>query len=225
MITQIFSITNSDQALMCAKAGVNHVGIRVGNQKDVPWELSYEEGKNIVNDLKGKTKSVIITASNNIEEIYDIAFNLRPDIMQTLATFEKLELDKRGELRDRLQSLGIEITNGLPLLDESSIEFGKQVAEVTDMIILETVIHGHKEMGATGQLNNWDLAKSFVNEVNTKVIMSGGLGPDNVKDCILKVKPWGVDSMTKTDVFDSNHMQKDIELVKRFVSEANSIAL
>ena len=48
------------------------------------------------------------------------------------------------------------------------------------------------------------------------VILAGGLGPDNVEK-ILPLRPWGIDSLTRTSVVkDGVIVGKDIEKVKEF---------
>ena len=45
--------------------------------------------------------------------------------------------------------------------------------------------------GGTGQLGNWELAKSVARE--RPVILAGGLTPENVADAVRQVRPYGVD--------------------------------
>ena len=53
------------------------------------------------------------------------------------------------------------------------------------------------------------------------VVLAGGLGPDNVAEAVAVVKPFGVDSKTKTDNMGSH--EKDIEKVRQFVKLAKAI--
>lgn len=66
-----------------------------------------------------------------------------------------------------------------------------------------------------GETHDWGLSKKIVESVFIPVILAGGLGPDNVAEAISKVKPFGVDSKTKTDKDDGSG--KDIEKVREFV--------
>ena len=51
--------------------------------------------------------------------------------------------------------------------------------------------------------------------------MAGGLGPDNVYDAIKAVKPYGVDSFTKTsDILPGGDSKKNADKIKRFAENA-----
>lgn len=45
--------------------------------------------------------------------------------------------------------------------------------------------------GGSGQIANWDLAAALAGE--TRLLLAGGLRPDNVAAAIAAVRPWGVD--------------------------------
>ncbi|MEJ1319970.1 hypothetical protein QY890_04015 [Latilactobacillus sakei] len=54
--------------------------------------------------------------------------------------------------------------------------------------------------------------------------MLGGLGPDNVEECIKEIKPYGVDSLTKTSIkYDGGRMEKDIDKVREFCERADKV--
>ena len=69
------------------------------------------------------------------------------------------------------------------------------------------------------------MAKYIVKRVIMALIIAGGLGPDNVAAAIEHVRPWGVDSLTKTDEFlpDGTRLQKkDIAKVRAFCQAAKA---
>ena len=94
-------------------------------------------------------------------------------------------------------------------------EFAKRLKEVAP----DTGI------GASGQTHDWNIDAEIVKSVNAKVIEAGGLGPDNVADAIKKIRPYGVDSLTKTSIkYDHGNMEKDIPKVKAFCEAADKAA-
>jgi phosphoribosylanthranilate isomerase len=48
-----------------------------------------------------------------------------------------------------------------------------------------------KQVGGTGQIFNWDIAVAA--KQHGRVILAGGLSPENVHDAILRVRPYAVD--------------------------------
>lgn len=71
--------------------------------------------------------------------------------------------------------------------------------------------------GGTGETIDLELAARFVEEFSGKVILAGGLGPENVRDAIRIVKPFGVDASSRLEVSPG---VKDLEKVGEYVREA-----
>ena len=96
-----------------------------------------------------------------------------------------------------------------------------------DYLLLDTVMPGRKGIGAIGLPHDWNISKKIVEDAKIPVILAGGLGPDNVEEAIRKVRPFGVDSLTKTSVKDENGklLHKDIEKVRQFCAIAHSVKL
>ncbi|TMJ17759.1 MAG: phosphoribosylanthranilate isomerase [Alphaproteobacteria bacterium] len=72
-----------------------------------------------------------------------------------------------------------------------------------------------------GVTHDWNISRSIVENVQTPVILAGGLGPDNVADAIVAVRPAGVDSKTQTDL-GSTHT-KDLAKVAAFNKAAKGV--
>jgi phosphoribosylanthranilate isomerase len=60
-----------------------------------------------------------------------------------------------------------------------------------------------------------------VEALDTPVILAGGLGPDNVSNAISAVRPFGVDSETRTSL-DVDRRQKDFAKVEAFIAAARA---
>ncbi|MRR15851.1 MAG: hypothetical protein EG826_05285 [Deltaproteobacteria bacterium] len=79
-------------------------------------------------------------------------------------------------------------------------------------------------VGITGSVCDWTLAKAVIEKSPIPVILAGGLSEENVFDAVVKLRPAGVDSCTKTNAVDKNgrpvRFKKDMKKVRRFVEEA-----
>lgn len=73
--------------------------------------------------------------------------------------------------------------------------------------------------GGTGQTLDWGLAAEFVQAFDGKVVLAGGLDPDNVAEAVRRVKPYGVDASSG---LEETLGKKSAEKVRRFVEEARS---
>ena len=80
-------------------------------------------------------------------------------------------------------------------------------------------------IGASGMTHDWKYDAEIVQSVKVPVIVAGGLGPENVEECIRQVKPAGVDSLTKTTwKYNDGVMEKDIPKVAEFCRKADLAA-
>ena len=115
-------------------------------------------------------------------------------------------------LRDNL--LNIKLIQVIHVLDEKSIEEAKRYAEVADFILLDS---GNpnlkvKELGGTGRIHNWELSQKIVESISKPVFLAGGLNPENIRDAIDFVKPYGVDICSGV----RTNGKLDLEKLERF---------
>lgn len=214
MIVQIYEVGSPMEAKKLAEIGVDHIGILVGRGK-YPRELSIEKAKEIFQSLSPSAKKVVLSLSDNLEDISEIIEKIHPDILHLGITEEILPITKVKEIREKYPKL--KIMRAIAVVDEGSVKLAKEYEKVVDYLLLDTY---KSQLGATGETHNWDISRRIVEAVKIPVILAGGLGADNVADAIRKVKPAGVDSKTKTDKIGSH--EKDIEKVKEFVKIAKS---
>jgi phosphoribosylanthranilate isomerase len=74
------------------------------------------------------------------------------------------------------------------------------------------------ERGGTGRTFDW----SLVRDLPGRIVLAGGLGPDNVAQAIRKVRPWGVDACSR---LESSPGRKDHAKVTEFIRAARSATI
>jgi phosphoribosylanthranilate isomerase len=67
---------------------------------------------------------------------------------------------------------------------ESASEWPQQVMLLVD-------VHDPVKRGGTGHVVDWTMAASIARE--RRIVLAGGLTPDNVADAVAAVQPWGID--------------------------------
>ncbi len=217
MIVQIYEVSNPTEAEVLAKSGVDHIGVLVG-KGDYPRELNNKQAQEIFKILPKETKKVALSLSKNLNDIYKIIEETKPDILHLGTMSENISSDDVLKIKEKYPNL--EVMRTIPVTDKSSIELAKQYDNIADSLLLDSYEAKDKQLGATGQVHDWSISQQIVNSVNIPVILAGGLGPNNVAEAIKKVKPAGVDSKTKTDKKGTH--QKDINKVKKFIEIAKS---
>lgn len=107
-----------------------------------------------------------------------------------------------AELTPRPQTLIVAFPAGSSAIDRYD-EYG------ADAMLLDGRSPG------SGEVFDWDLVDSVRD--NRRLILAGGLTPDNVGAAVARVKPWGVDVSTGVE---SSPGQKDPRLVQAFIRAA-----
>lgn len=217
MIIQIYEVNDSAEARELIKSGVNHIGVLVGKGK-YPQELDFQKTNEIFAVVPQEVKKVALTLDWDLKEIIELVEKTHPDILHLGTLPEKLTPEDVKKLKSQFPDL--EIMRSIPVIDEKSITIAKKYDGIADYLLLDSYKKENFQIGATGEIHNWDISRKIVAAVKTQVILAGGLGPENVAEAIKKVQPTGVDSKTKTDKAGSQ--RKDIEKVKEFVRIAKS---
>ena len=89
---------------------------------------------------------------------------------------------------------------------------GKPVAEA---VLVDSRAQSHNQTiyGGTGLRSDWELAEELISQ-NYKVILAGGLNPENVSQASREVQPWMLDVVSGVEQCPG---VKDEEKVKAFV--------
>lgn len=75
-----------------------------------------------------------------------------------------------------------------------------------------------KERGGTGRTFDW----SLLDGVTQRIVLAGGLGPDNVAEAVRRVRPWGVDACSR---LESAPGRKDAARMRAFVQAVRETGL
>ena len=223
MITQIYSIQTAEEAIMCVNAKVDYIGVAVATGMNLPAEVSVEKCKKIFEAIECRAKKVLIVVTESDEPIYEPMAILKPDVIHICGNgyFATPDFVKKAK---RLCP-GIDILQAVAMTGKKSIEDAKYYSQFCDSIILDSVDPKIAGIGAAGITHDWNLSAKIVRQVKCRVILAGGLGPDNIEEAIRVVRPWGVDSFTKTsDKLPDGNSKKNYEQIKLFVEYTRKTA-
>jgi phosphoribosylanthranilate isomerase len=246
MIVQIYEIQTPAEAEAMIALGVDHVGsvIPAGDR----WA---DKNVKAVLDLARQTgkKSSLIPLFSDPETICRCLDCQQPDIVHFCESMALGPLPdaKVGRLLAvhetvRRRFPQIKIMRSIPIPEPGHpngatvISIARLFEPLSDYFLTDTqlgqntaadVAHSQPVsgfVGITGRICDWHTAAELVKFSSIPVILAGGLGPQNVLDGILRVKPAGVDSCTGTNAQDSAgsviRFKKDPQKVSRFVAAA-----
>ena len=221
MITQIYSIQTVEEALDCIECGADYIGLAIDTGADLPSQVDLETAKEIFDAIGDRAKKVVICVTDSDEAVYGPVEYLKPDVIHLCGYDYRATKDFVRKIKELVP--GIEVLQAIGVEDESSIDEALYYSKFCDTLILDSVDRNINGIGAAGFVNDWDIDAKIVEQASCKVILAGGLSADNVRQAILKVKPWGVDSFTKTsDLLPDGSSRKNKEKVKAFIENARS---
>lgn len=219
MITQIYSIQTPEEALACIDAGANYLGIAPGYKDLLPSGVTIEEGRAIFAAVADKAVKVALTIADTEEPIYALICDLKPDIIHICGDKYYATAAFCKKAKELVPGIAIMQAIGVGT-DYAAVDLAKKY-EYCDYLILDSKVEDIPGIGAAGIVHDWHISAEIVKQVKSKVILAGGLGPDNVKEAISIVHPFGVDSLTKTSTAEPRgHRVKDIDKVRAFCKNA-----
>ena len=200
MFVKICGITNEDDALFAVAMGADAVGFIFAPS---PRQVAAQQVYDITRRLPPEVLTVGVFRNELPSRVIEIANKSGVKAVQ-LHGNETPEQTKEitGSVRWVIKAFAA----GSPKLRQAD-QYG------TDMILLDAPGPG------SGRLFDWDLAAEVPNDM--RLILAGGLDPDNVADAVAAVEPWGVDVASGVE---SEPGRKDPTKVRRFIVNARAAA-
>ena len=78
---------------------------------------------------------------------------------------------------------------------QESVAEAEQVAPHVDAILLDSgnPTLAIKELGRTGRVHDWEISRQIRERIDRPIFVAGGLRPDNVREAISRIGPYGLD--------------------------------
>lgn len=216
---QIYSIQTVEEALQCVQAGAEAIGVAVATGANLPAEVPETTCAEIFAALKGRAQRVLLVVTQTEEETVEYVRRLQPDILQLCGN--RLPATPEFAAQCRAVRPGLRVLQAVGVDGQEAIDRAKYFAGFCDMLILDSIAPGIAGIGAAGRTHDWSIDAEIVRSVPCPVVLAGGLDAENVRAAIEAVRPWGVDSFTRTsDRLPDGGSRKNIEKVRAFVQAA-----
>ena len=202
---KICGVTSATDALMAATAGADAVGLNF--YRASPRFLEPERALAIRLALPPFVAAVGIFVDEEVERVRELMDYCGLDYAQ---------LHGRETPRKVAQLKQYRIIKAVRIRGEEDLRELERYR--ADAFLLDAYVEGAP--GGTGMTFNWDLARGASNRA--KIILAGGLTPDNVAQAVAAGRPYAVDVASGVE---SEPGKKDRKLVNRFVRAAKSVEL
>jgi phosphoribosylanthranilate isomerase len=200
-MVKICGITNAGDARVAADAGADAVGLVFAES---PRRVSVEEARGVCIALPDNVLRVGVFVDAEPGEVLRISRELGLDLVQ-------LHGDETPETVTAVRESGVKVMKALRIRDATSLKALDQYE--ADLFLLDA--YSAKVRGGTGERFDWGVAKSLRGRDN--IVVSGGLGPENVREAVVLFEPYGVDASSS---LEDEPGRKNGERVRRFVLAA-----
>jgi phosphoribosylanthranilate isomerase len=197
VFVKICGIVRPADAIAAVDAGTDAIGLNfVATSRR---RIGLEAAREVLDAVSGRVVTVGVFRDHPAEEVLEITGTLGLDAAQ-------LHGDESPELTATVAAGVATLIKVVTLGDPSDRSIDEHAA---DIVMLDAAVPGG------GIPFEWDLVGDLV--TRRKILLAGGLRPDNVAEAIRRVRPWGVDVASGVETSPAH---KDPEAMARFVAEA-----
>ncbi|MCC7413701.1 MAG: phosphoribosylanthranilate isomerase [Gammaproteobacteria bacterium] len=217
MKVQIYALTNVQDAIDTVEAGADLIGVVADNDRRVVEDCTSEHAREIFAAVEHKATCVALSLGVDADRIGRMLEITRAPVLHLAAR----DLPPADIARIRKRVGNVKLMLAVLVDGPGAIAVARERARLADYIILDSGSSAVPITGATGQTHDWNISAHIVAECPVPVILAGGLSPENVAEAVRVVRPWAVDSFTRTDKPGQRGI-KDPERVRAFIRNARA---
>jgi len=198
VFVKICGITSEEDALLAVAMGADAVGFVFAPSSR---QIAPQKAADIVKRLPAEIVTVGVFRDETRQRVVDIAHRARLRAVQLHG--RETSADSHW-IRQRVPLLIKAFAAGDPHLDDAD-------DYAADAFLVDSATPG------SGEVFDWSLAEGAPS--NRRIILAGGLTPENVADAVRVVRPWGVDVSTGVEAAPG---RKDARKMRAFVEAAKA---
>jgi len=186
---KICCIASVEEAQQAVDYGASAIGL-VSEMPSGPGVISESKITEIAASVPPGVATVLLTSEQSASSIIEQQKRCQ---VNTIQICDSLIEGTYAEMHAAMP--GVKLMQVIHVVDESSINEAKIIAEQVDAILLDS---GNpslavKKLGGTGQTHDWILSRKIVDNIQIPVFLAGGLNADNVDQAVQRVRPFAVD--------------------------------
>jgi phosphoribosylanthranilate isomerase len=195
VFVKICGLTTPDAIEAAVRSGADAIGFVFAES---PRRVTVAQARELAELLPPAVARVAVMRHPTQREWIEIETEFAPDWLQTDAE-DFAGLDIGADIKR------LPVYRDTPALDADA-------AALEPMILFEGAVSGD------GRQADWQRAKTLA--ARTRLILAGGLDPQNVADAVRQVSPWGVDVSSGVE---RTRGRKDPEKIAAFVNAAHNV--
>ena len=204
---KICCIQSPQEARLAIACGAAALGL-VSTMPSGPGVIDEDAIARIAAVVPPPVATFLLTCATDADEIIAQQRRCRTN---TLQLCDAVEFSVYQKLRAALP--GISLVQVIHVTGEKSVTEARAVAPHVDALLLDS---GNpsltvKELGGTGRVHDWSLSRRIRDTAGKPLFLAGGLRPDNVREAISAVQPFGLDlcsGVRTDDVLDERKLRE-----------------
>lgn len=187
---KICCISSLEEARLAVRAGADALGL-VGRMPSGPGVVADQLAAQIVQATPPPVATFMLTSETNLDDI--IAHQQRVGA-NTIQLVDAVPTGTYAQLKAALPA--VKVVQVLHVIDERTLDEAHQaIEEGIDALLLDSgnPTLAVKELGGTGRVHNWQISRQIIEQSRVPVFLAGGLTPENVRQAIDTVRPYGLD--------------------------------
>ncbi len=202
---KICGITEKEDAFAAIDCGADALGF-VFYPKS-PRSVSPDTARSIISSLPPFVKTVGVFVDRQVQDLEKISAHTRLDLVQL-----------HGSEPPESCTMSRKVIKAIRVKDITDLEILNRY-NAASAFLLDT--YAPDVMGGTGHVFNWEIAVEA--KKIGRIILAGGLKPENIEEAIKVVQPYGVD--VSSGVEGSKKGKKDHKKLRLFIERARNAAL
>jgi phosphoribosylanthranilate isomerase len=181
-----------DEAWLAIRYGASAIGL-VSDMPSGPGVIAEDLIREIATAVPPGISTVLLTCKQDAAAIIEQQRYCRTNTIQIC---DRLEMKTYREIRAALP--GISLVQVVHVTGEESVMEAMSVAPHVDGILLDSGNQSLpiKELGGTGRTHDWRLSLRIRDVVSVPIFLAGGIKPENAREAVDQVGPFGIDICT-----------------------------
>ena len=186
---KVCCISSLEEAQLAINYGVDALGL-VGDMPSGPGIIDDELTRSIARVVPPTVETFLLTSRESGDDIakhVEFCGTTTVQIVRHIERAEYATIIRRLPTIKRVQVIHVE--------DENALELVKLYEPYVHAFLLDSGRPSARvaELGGTGRSHDWQISAEIVKGTTRPVFLAGGLRPDNVKEAIAVVQPFGLD--------------------------------
>ena len=202
---KVCGVTRASDLAVVVEADADAVGFISGVSVDTPREVDADAAAELVAETPPFVTSVLVTMPDGPEAAVDRADRVEPDVVQLHGDWAPAAVET---LADRVAA------DVVVAVDHEAVARARDLDPVVDALLVDSTTESGA--GGTGETHDWETTRTLARDLDSPLVLAGGLTPDNVAEAVEVAQPFGVDVAGGVE---RDPGLKDAGAVRRFVRE------